>query len=68
MNNRRKWLWLAFILVAACLTSPLAPVAGAQQEPILVGRIAYIEGQILRYVPEIKDWVIISKGCPIWFE
>ena len=64
MNNRRKWLWLAFILVAACLTSPLAPVAGAQQEPILVGRIAYIEGQVLRYVPEVKDWVIISKDAP----
>ena len=64
MNNRRKWLWLAFILVAACLTSPLAPVAGAQQEPILVGRISYIDGQVLRYVPEVKDWVIISKDAP----
>ena len=64
MNNCRKWLRLAFVLVAACLTSPLAPLAGAQQEPVLVGRIAYVEGQILRYVPEIKDWVIISRDAP----
>ncbi len=64
MSNRRKWLRLAFILVAACLTSPLAHIAGAQQEPGLVGRIAYIEGQILRFVPEVKDWVIISKDAP----
>jgi len=64
MNNRRKWFWLAFILVAACMTSPLAPRAAAQQEPVLVGRIAYIEGQILRYVPESKDWVIVAKDAP----
>ena len=64
MNNCRKWIRLAFVLVAACLTSPFAPLAGAQQEPVLVGRIAYIEGQILRYVPEIKDWVIISRDAP----
>jgi hypothetical protein len=64
MNNRTKWLWLAFILVAACLISPLAPPAAAQRESILVGRIAYVEGQILRYVPESKDWVIVGKDAP----
>ncbi|MGA2227283.1 MAG: DUF6600 domain-containing protein [Syntrophobacteraceae bacterium] len=64
MNDRKKWLWLAFILVAACLTSPLASLAEAQREPILVGRIAYIDGQVLRFVPEVKDWVIISKDAP----
>jgi hypothetical protein len=64
MNNRKKCFCLAFMLVAACLTSPLAPRAAAQQEPVLIGRIAYIEGQILRYVPESKDWVIVTKDAP----
>ncbi|MGA2403837.1 MAG: DUF6600 domain-containing protein [Syntrophobacteraceae bacterium] len=64
MNNRMKWFLLAFILVAACLTSALAPSAAAQQEPVVVGRIAYIEGQLLRYVPESKDWVIVTKDAP----
>ncbi len=64
MNNREKWFCLAFILVAASLTSSFAPGAAAQQGPVLVGRIAYIEGQILRYVPESKDWVIVTKDAP----
>jgi hypothetical protein len=64
MINRNQWFWLAFILVAACLTSPLAHRAEAQQESVLVGRIAYIDGQVLRYVPESKDWVIITKDAP----
>jgi hypothetical protein len=64
MSNRSKWFWLAFILAAAFLASPLAPRAAAQQAPVLVGRIAYIEGQLLRYVPESKDWVIAAKDAP----
>ena len=57
-------MWLTFILVAACLMSQLATRAAAQQESILVGRIAYVEGQLLRYVPESKDWVIVGKDAP----
>ncbi len=64
MTNRRKWFLAALISAAACLTSPFALQAAAREEPVLVGRIAYIEGQILRYVPEVKDWVIISKDAP----
>jgi hypothetical protein len=64
MENRRKWLWLAFIFVSVCLASALVPRAAAQQEPILVGRLAYMEGQILRYVPESDDWVFVVKDAP----
>ena len=48
--------------------APLRPSAGAQQEPILVGRIAHLEGEILRYVPETKDWVIVRKDAPFGLE
>src|SRR2546426_10657043 len=60
---RKKWSWLAVLLVAACLVLPLAPRASAQ-EGVLVGRIAYTEGQVLRFVPETQDWVATVKDAP----
>ena len=30
----------------------------------LVGRIAHIEGQLLRYVPEEEDWVVAAENTP----
>src|SRR5712692_6619564 len=63
MDRRKKWSWLAMLLVAACLVSPLVPHASAQ-EPVLVGRIAHTEGQVLRFVPETQDWVATVKDAP----
>jgi hypothetical protein len=42
------------------------PASGQQQDQgsVLVGRIAYIEGQLLRYVPEEKDWVATVQDAP----
>jgi hypothetical protein len=64
MSNLGKWFWPTVILVAVCLASFLAPPAVAQQEQVLVGRISNIEGQLLRYVPESKDWVAVVKDAP----
>src|SRR5262252_450362 len=60
---RKAWYWLAVLLVAACLVLPLAPWASAQ-EGVLVGRVAYTEGQVLRFVPEARDWVATVKDAP----
>src|SRR2546427_12628466 len=60
---RKTWYWLAVLLVAACLVLPLAPHVSAQ-EGVLVGRIAYTEGQVLRFVPETRDWVATVKDAP----
>ena len=68
MRNFEKWFWPILVIVAVCFSPPLATGAAAQQEPVLVGRISYIEGQILRYVPEIKDWVIVTKDAPFGLE
>src|SRR5262249_13347155 len=61
--SRKKGTWLVVLLVAACLVWPLAPGA-ATQEGVLVGRIAYTEGQVLRFVPETRDWVAKVKDAP----
>ncbi len=63
MDIRKKWYWLAVLMVAAGLVSPLMPRASAQ-EAVLVGRIAHTEGQVLRFVPETQDWVATVKDAP----
>ena len=37
---------------------------GEPKEPILVGRISYLEGQVLRYVPEKQEWVAVARDFP----
>ena len=47
-------------------------ISGAQapeaREPILVGRIAHLEGQLLRYVPSEQDWVATVQDAPFGLE
>jgi hypothetical protein len=57
------WVLLA---VAVTILSFAPAVSGQQQDqsPVMVGRIAYLEGQVLRYVPEEKDWVAAVQDAP----
>ena len=63
MDSRKTWPWLAVLMVAAGLVSPLAPCASAQEADV-VGRIAHTEGQVLHFVPETQDWVATVKDAP----
>jgi hypothetical protein len=38
------------------------------QDTILVGRVAYIEGEVLRYVPAEQDWVATLSDTPLGME
>ena len=42
--------------------------AADSEEGILVGRIAHVEGKLLRYVEEGKDWVVTGKDAPFGLE
>ncbi|MGE4558850.1 MAG: DUF6600 domain-containing protein [Desulfobulbus sp.] len=37
-------------------------------EEILVGRVSYLEGDLLRYVPEEKDWTMTVADAPFGLE
>lgn len=60
---------LAVGLVAWVMWAPAvcaqAPNSGV---PVLVGRITFIEGQLLRYVHEEQDWVATVKDAPFGLE
>ena len=61
-----RWM---LCLVVALLFSAVAPASGQQQkQPIMVGHIDHVEGQLLRYVPENKDWVATVKDAPFGME
>jgi len=61
-----------FVLAAAPSAFSLRPAepagprtaGAAEKENVMVGRIAFIEGELLRYVPSDKDWVVTVKDTP----
>ena len=58
-----QWFVLA-IIISLIGFAPPASAQQQDQDSVLVGRIAYIEGQVLRYVPEEKDWVATVQDAP----
>jgi len=65
MGKIWKWFLPTFLLLLMTASSGLAQVrTGESAEGVMVGRIAHIDGQLLRYVPEAKDWVATVKDVP----
>jgi hypothetical protein len=52
------WLMILFLLMATSVAS------ARQEQTVLVGHISYVEGELLRYVPENEDWVVTVKDAP----
>lgn len=61
---------LCVFLFAALGLTTLTELAWSieDQEEILVGRIAHIEGDLLRYLPQEKDWVLTVVDAPFGLE
>lgn len=55
---------LSFFMLPG-VTPPSAGQSIQQESPVLVGHISYIEGSLLRYVPESRDWVATVKDAPL---
>ena len=58
------------LLVCLFLTAVMmVPPSSAADEPaMVVGRIFYIEGDLLRYVPDESDWVAVVRDAPFGTE
>ncbi|MGV8073294.1 MAG: DUF6600 domain-containing protein [Syntrophobacteraceae bacterium] len=66
MRSIAKLLWLTFVLifVAVPVASPQAQPESGSKDALVVGRISHVEGELLRYVTEEKDWVATIKDAP----
>jgi len=53
-----------FLATMVALSISFTAEAAYDQEGILVGRIAHVDGKLLRYVDEGKDWVVTVKDTP----
>ncbi len=63
----KKWMVLAvFLLLAGTVRLQAQPES--PEEPRVVGRVYEIEGDLLRYVPETRDWVTAVKDAPFTTE
>jgi hypothetical protein len=57
------------LLTVLVLMHPVPSAQGASdRENILIGRIAHVEGQLLRYIEEEKDWVQTVQDAPFGLE
>jgi len=60
-----KIFLLTFAIFLLALQTPSAWSQATGEQGIMVGRISFIDGgQLLRYVPEQKDWVVVVKDAP----
>ena len=65
MGNALRYLNLVLLIVVFGALSAGVPIEAADsQEEILVGRIAHVEGKLLRYIEEDKDWVLTVRDSP----
>src|SRR5512135_1138123 len=44
------------------------PSSAADAPAMVVGRVYHIEGELLRYVPDTKDWVAMVRDAPFGTE
>jgi hypothetical protein len=67
MKRMKRWMGLLVCLFLTAVV--MVPPSSAADEPgMVVGRIYYIEGDLLRYVPAEKDWVAVVRDAPFGTE
>ncbi len=65
MRKAFKISVIAFTCMVGALTALGSAAWGEEQkERVMIGRISFVEGQLLRYVYEEQDWVAIVKDAP----
>ena len=68
MRNILYAFSLALLTAFGILTTAASAAAANPQEGILVGRIAYTEGKLFRFIEDEKDWVLTVTDSPFGLE
>jgi hypothetical protein len=62
-------IWMGFVECLLLTALVMVPqVLAANASAITVGRVYYIEGDLLRYIPEENDWVAMVRDAPFGTE
>ncbi len=62
MIEKFRKLLPAFLMVA--MAAAAVPAWGQAGAPMVVGRVSHVEGDLLRWVPEDKDWAAVVRDVP----
>jgi len=66
--KRIKWMMGLLVCLFLGAVAMVQPSSAAGAPPMVVGRVYHIEGDLLRYVPEEKDWVTVVRDAPFGTE
>src|SRR5512135_395217 len=66
--QRMKWAVGLLVCMLLAVVTTVSPSSAADAPAIEVGRVYYIEGDLLRYVPDEKDWVAVVRDAPFGTE
>ncbi|NTW36426.1 MAG: hypothetical protein HGB17_09895, partial [Syntrophobacteraceae bacterium] len=68
MNRALRLVGVGLLCLAAVLAVGVSPSRAGEKTKILVGRVSHVEGQLLRYIYEEKDWAAIVSDSPFGLE
>jgi hypothetical protein len=66
--KRIKWVMGLMVCLITAAVVMVSPSSSAEAPAMMVGRIFYVEGDLLRYVPAEKDWVAVVRDAPFGAE
>ena len=66
--KRITWMIGLLVCLFPAAVMVVSPSSAADAPAVVVGRVYHIEGDLLRYVPEEKDWVAVVKDAPFGTE
>ena len=66
--KRVKWMMGLLVCMLFASVAMVPSFSAADAPAIEVGRVYYIEGDLLRYVPDEKDWVAVVRDAPFGTE
>jgi hypothetical protein len=67
MKRMKRWIGLLVCLFLTVVVM-ISPSSAADAPAMVVGRVYYIEGDLLRYIPAEKDWVTVVRDAPFGTE